>query len=65
MSTMSATSKQFTPEVVETSADPLGKQPPAVLRDPTTPQIRDEAPRGDDRSHTSPHGDALLPHGLA
>jgi hypothetical protein len=60
---MSAISKQIEPP--ERAADRLGKQPPAVLRDPTTPQSRDEAPRGDDQSHTPPHGDALLPHGLA
>ena len=41
--------------------DPVARRAHAVRRDPTTPAEPDPAPRGDDRSHTPPHGEALLP----
>jgi uncharacterized membrane protein YbhN (UPF0104 family) len=37
------------------------RQAHPLSRDPATPAQREAVPRGDDRSHTPPHGDALLP----
>jgi hypothetical protein len=55
---------QITPERRAPSSragDRRRRQAQAVVRDPTTPAEHEAAPRGDDRSHTPPHGDALLP----
>jgi uncharacterized membrane protein YbhN (UPF0104 family) len=60
---MKATATEKTPahRARRARASELRGQAHAVPRDPTTPAERDAAPRGDDRSHTPPHGDALLP----
>lgn len=62
--TMNTTATQVTPGLRESrthAVDRLRRQAHLVLRGPATPPEREAAPRRDDRSHTPPHGDALLP----
>ena len=62
-SRMNATPTQIRPEPQQRrprAADRRDRRLHAVLRDPTAPVDRAEATHGDDRTHTPPHGDALL-----
>ena len=60
---MSTTATQVTPglEPRTRAVDRFRRQAHAVLPDPPSPPEREAAPRRDDRSHTPPHGEALLP----
>jgi hypothetical protein len=62
--TMNTTATQVTPGLREPrtrAVDRLRRQAHLVLRDAATTPEREAAPRRDDRSHTAPHGDPLLP----
>jgi hypothetical protein len=56
---MKATATQVA--AVRLAVDRRRRQSAVTLGDPTRPARRDAASRRDDRTHTPPHGDALLP----
>jgi hypothetical protein len=61
MGTMKATSKAVVEQAPGRETEQLGLRPYAAAPDPTVVTVGDEALDRDDRSHTPPHGEGVLP----